>query len=85
MNTKRVKTRNSGEKSEVGVIDHKAIAVGTAELHEPPEHQQRRKPKEEPSSKKSQKEAGEETVRKRKRKKHRKIQENLEGKVFHKL
>ena len=60
VNTKRVKTSNSGEKWEVGVIDHKAIAVETADLHEPPEHQQRRKPKEEPSSKKSQKEAGEE-------------------------
>ena len=58
VNTKRVKTRNSGEKWEVGVIDHKALAVETAELHEPPEHQQQWRRKEEPSSKKSQKEAG---------------------------
>jgi len=36
-----------------------AIPVGTAELREPPEHQQR-KPKEEPSPKKCEKEAGEE-------------------------
>ena len=61
VNTKRVKTRNSGqkwEKWEGGVI---AIAVGTAELHEPPEHQQQWKPEEEPSPKKSQREAEEET------------------------